>query len=115
MLPANAPVCDLFDQRKQRGFSRYPVFRLDSGQRRIVGFVNSKRVLYEPGLNPQRLVSDFLKPLLFVDSTLRLDAALRQMQRTGQRLAVVLGPDKRELGIVSLTDVLQTIFGEVRL
>ena len=115
MLPASAPVCDLFDQRKQHGFSRYPVFRLESGQRRIVGFVNSKRVLYEPGLNPQRSVSDFLKPLLFVDSTLRLDAALRQMQRTGQRLAVVLGPDKRELGIVSLTDVLQTIFGEVRL
>jgi CBS domain containing-hemolysin-like protein len=46
---------------------------------------------------------------------MRLDAAMRQMQRSGQRLAVVLGPEQQELGIVSLTDILQTIFGEVRL
>ena len=88
---------------------------MDAGQRRIVGFVNCKRVLYEPQIDTTRPVSEFLKPSLFLDGTVRLDAALRQMQRTGHRLAVVLGPENREVGIVSLTDILQTIFGEVRL
>ena len=33
----------------------------------------------------------------------------------GQRLAVVLGRNGQEVGIVSLSDILKTIFGEVRL
>jgi len=37
------------------------------------------------------------------------------MQRSGQRLGIVLGADKREIGIVSLQDILKVIFGEVRL
>jgi CBS domain containing-hemolysin-like protein len=37
------------------------------------------------------------------------------MQRTGQRLAIVLARDRSELGVVSLEDILKVIFGEVRL
>jgi CBS domain containing-hemolysin-like protein len=46
---------------------------------------------------------------------LRLEDALRRMQRAGQRLAVVLDSHQREVGIVSLQDILKTIFGEVSL
>ena len=52
---------------------------------------------------------------MFLAEDLRLDAALERMQRGGQRLAVVLGRDGREVGIVGLEDILRTIFGEVRL
>jgi CBS domain containing-hemolysin-like protein len=41
--------------------------------------------------------------------------ALRRMQRSGQRLAVVLGRDRREIGIVTLQDILKLVFGEVNL
>ena len=37
------------------------------------------------------------------------------MQRSGQRLALVLGPDKRERGLLTLEDILKTLFGEVKL
>jgi CBS domain containing-hemolysin-like protein len=37
------------------------------------------------------------------------------LQRSGQRLAIVLGRDRREIGILSLQDVLKFIFGEVSL
>jgi len=40
---------------------------------------------------------------------------LRRMQRSGQRLGIVLGRDQRELGIISLQDVLKFVFGEVSL
>jgi CBS domain containing-hemolysin-like protein len=52
---------------------------------------------------------------LYLDEDLRLEVALRRMQRSGQRLAVVLGRDQREIGIVSLQDILKLIFGEVSL
>jgi CBS domain containing-hemolysin-like protein len=37
------------------------------------------------------------------------------MQRSGQRLGIVLGRDRREMGVISLQDILKTIFGEVSL
>jgi CBS domain containing-hemolysin-like protein len=56
-----------------------------------------------------------LQPALYLEEEARLENVLRRMQRTGQRLAIVLSQDQRELGIVSLQDVLKAIFGEVRL
>ena len=44
-----------------------------------------------------------------------LRGALRRMQRSGQRLAIVLGRDGHEIGIISLQDVLKIIFGDVSL
>ena len=41
--------------------------------------------------------------------------ALQRLQRSGQRLAIVLSRERRELGILSLQDVLKVIFGEVSL
>jgi CBS domain containing-hemolysin-like protein len=35
------------------------------------------------------------------------------MQQTGWRQAVVLGPNNREIGIISLQDVFKVIFGDV--
>jgi CBS domain containing-hemolysin-like protein len=37
------------------------------------------------------------------------------MQRAGQRLAIVLTPDRREAGVVALEDILKLMFGEVKL
>jgi CBS domain containing-hemolysin-like protein len=37
------------------------------------------------------------------------------MQRSGQRLAIVLGRDRQETGIIGLHDIFKVIFGEVSL
>ena len=60
-------------------------------------------------------VNAHLQPALFLEEDLRLEVALRRMQRGGQRLAVVLGRDNVETGILSLEDILKIIFGEVKL
>jgi CBS domain containing-hemolysin-like protein len=52
---------------------------------------------------------------LFLEEDMRLEVALRRMQRSGQRLAIVLGRERREIGLLSLQDVLKVIFGEVSL
>ena len=66
-------------------------------------------------MDTNKPVGEYVKPALFLDEDLRLEVALRRLQRSGQRLAIVLGRDRREIGILSLQDVLKFIFGEVSL
>lgn len=56
-----------------------------------------------------------MQPALYLEDHVPLEAALKQFQRGGQRLAVVLDRSRREVGIVTLADILRFIFGEVTL
>ena len=46
---------------------------------------------------------------------IRLEVALRLMQRGGQRVAIVLSRDRTEIGIVAVKDILKVMFGEMNL
>ena len=100
---------------RERRVARLPVWQMREGRRRIAGHVSVNQLLFAKESNAERPVSDCLKPALFLDEDLRLELAMSRMQRGGQRLAIVLGRDGSEVGIVSLEDILKTIFGEVKL
>jgi len=72
-------------------------------------------LLFCDGLDWNQPASAHLTPAVFVNDDVRLDGALRLMQRGGQRLAIVLARDRTEAGIVSLADILKVMFGEVKL
>jgi putative hemolysin len=108
------PVSELLALSRERGFNRFPVWKKENERTRLVGVVNVRELLFAEKLDLTKTAGDYLKPVLFLDRDLRLEVALQQMQRTGQRLAIVLGPDRAELGVLSLQDILQVIFGEVR-
>ncbi len=112
---ARAPMSEVLSLCRDRRLTRLPVWEGQGDQRRIVGLVSLKELLYHPALDTGKAVLDYVKPALYLDENLRLEVALRRMQRSGQRLAIVLGRDKRELGIVSLQDILRVIFGDVSL
>jgi putative hemolysin len=99
----------------QTKLTRLPVWDNRDNQHRVVGLIHLDSLLYQPALNPGRLAGEYVKPALYLDEDLRLEVALRRMQRGGQRLAIVLARDRREIGILSLQDVLKVIFGEVSL
>jgi putative hemolysin len=109
------PMEEVLKLSQERKLSRLPVWRLEGNRRRIVGILNLRTALYQSELDPTKTAGDYVKPALYMDEDMRLEAALKQMQRSGQRLGIVLGRDQRELGIVSLQDILKVIFGEVRL
>jgi putative hemolysin len=108
-------VADALKLCRERGLSRLPVWRADLKAARIAGLFNLKSLLYRADLDPAKKVSDYVKPATFVDSDMRLHEAMRHLQRAGQRLAIVLSRDGREIGVVSLQDVLKAMFGEVKL
>lgn len=108
------PLREALALARERGLSRLPVWDERVGQRRIVGLVSLNALLYQPKLDDAKPVAEFVKPALYLAEDERLEVALRRMQRGGQRLAVVLGRDQHETGILTLEDILKVIFGEVR-
>ncbi len=114
-IDGDATVADAMKVFRESGLTRLPVWQQTDSGPRIAGLVNAESLMFAPELEATRKVAELITPGLFLAEDLRLDAALERMQRGGQRLAVVLGRDGREVGIVGLEDILKTIFGEVRL
>ena len=100
---------------RERKLTRLPVWEDRDGRKRIIGLIALNTLLYQPEIEPSKPVGEYVKPALYLDEDMRLEVALRRMQRSGQRLAIVLGRERREIGILSLQDVLKVIFGEVSL
>jgi CBS domain containing-hemolysin-like protein len=111
----NTPMSRVLELCREHELTRLPVFDTEGGQRRIVGLVSLRSVLYSLDFDEKRLARDYVTPAVYLDAGLRLDEALRRMQRAGQRLAIVLGADRREAGILSVQDILNVMFGEVQL
>lgn len=114
-IALEATVADALSLFRASRLTRLPVWQLRGGTRRIAGLVTAESLIFNEPSAPTRTVAEVLVPALFLEEDLRLDVALERLQRGGQRLAVVLGRDGQEIGIVSLADMLKTIFGEVKL
>ena len=115
VMTAQTPVSAALALCRERKLTRLPVWETRDGQQRIVGLLALNTLLYEPALDTNKPVGEYIKPALYLDEDLRLEVALRRLQRSGQRLAIVLGRDRHEIGILSLQDVLKFVFGEVSL
>jgi putative hemolysin len=113
-VQAQEPVSRALDLCRERKLSRLPVVDRREGEQRVIGLVGLNALLFGD-VSRDRPLGEQVKPALFLEEDLRLELALRRMQRSGQRLGIVLARDQREIGIISLEDILKVIFGEVRL
>ena len=112
---SSSPLNEALALCRERKLTRLPVWETRENQQRVIGLLSVNTVLFQGQAADARKVADYLKPALYLDEDMRLEVALRRMQKSGQRLAIVLGRDKRESGILSLQDVLNVIFGQVSL
>jgi putative hemolysin len=111
----DTPIGDVLKLAREKNVSRLPVWEMRDGRRRIAGLVGINTLLFNPTLDLQSPASMHMTPALFMEEAVRLEIALRRMQRAGQRLAIVLAHDGGEAGIVTLEDILKLMFGEVKL
>jgi CBS domain containing-hemolysin-like protein len=114
-VTAQTPLKEVLGLSRERQVTRVPVWDKRENRERIIGLVVLNSLLYRADLDPSRLAGAYVQPALYLEEDTRLEVALRRMQRSGQRLAIVLGRDGRESGILSLEDVLNVIFGAVKL
>jgi len=114
-VETQTPVGQALVLARERKFSRLPVWETRAGQRRIAGLLILGSLLFRDDLDLQKPAAAHMTPALFLDEDTRLEVALRRMQRAGERLAIVLGRDRHESGVVTLEDILKVMFGEVKL
>lgn len=114
-VEVGTPMKQVMELFRQRQFTRMPVCESRTGRARVAGVLSLRRLLFQADVDERKLAADYLQPALYLDEELRLEDALRAMQRSGQRLGIVLSRERRELGVVCLEDIVKAIFGEVSL
>lgn len=114
-VEAKTPLRDAIRLARENGLSRLPVWEVRDQQRRVAGMLDVGPLLYRDSLELEKPAAALMIPAVFVNEGVRLEVALRLMQRAGQRVAIVLSREHQEVGIVALKDILQVMFGEMKL
>jgi putative hemolysin len=114
-VEAQTPLREAIVLARKNNYSRLPVWEIRDGQRRVGGMLDVGPLLYRQALDVDKPASGFMIPAVFVNEGIRLEVALRLMQRAGQRVAIVLSRDRTEIGIVAVKDILMVMFGEMKL
>ena len=95
------------------GFSRIPVIGENVDD--VLGVVYLKdmvkRALNSEDSGP--LITELMRPAVFVPESKNVDALLREMQRDHNHLAVVIDEYGGAAGIVTIEDILEEIVGEI--
>lgn len=92
---------------RQVGHSRIPVY--EGNFDNIVGVVYTKDLIAKDG----NKLSDYIRPVLVVPETKKIDDLMRQMQSARSHLAVAVDEYGITSGIVTLEDLIEEIVGEI--
>ena len=109
---ADSPISSVVDLCRNHRIARVPIWKFVGGQRKVVGVVTMKTSLYREDYNDSKPAGEYMQPALFLPADLKLEAALKRMQRSGQWLAIVTSESQKEAGIVSLQDILKVVFSD---
>ena len=100
------------DQARREKHTRYPVY--DPKTDDLVGVINIKRLaLMDEQEADQVQESDLLKEILRVPAGRRIDVVLKEMRRRHLHIAAVVGESGKAIGILTMEDIIEEIFGEI--
>ncbi|HOE16880.1 MAG TPA: hemolysin family protein [Syntrophorhabdaceae bacterium] len=92
-------------------FSRYPVYRENLDK--VIGIVFQKDIAKQIWLQSPFSLEKLLKKPYFVPETMGISVLLKEMQKRRQHLAIVVDEYGTTVGIVTLEDIMEEIFGEI--
>lgn len=111
-LPAEQRLLDLKDSILNSQYSRIAVYKGDV--LKIVGIVQQRVLLREIAKdNYEAKVEDFMTRPIFVNENEKADDLLSKFQAYHQHLFIVHDKKSNNIGIVSMEDVLEELFGEI--
>ena len=112
-LSYELPIARLVREVASRGYSRVPIYH----QRRdnIVGILHAKDlVIQSTGLHAPRRLTDMLKEPLFVPPTTPVELMFRIFKQRKTHMALVVNEYGKLVGLVTMEDLLEELFGEIR-
>jgi putative hemolysin len=124
-LPYEMPLGRMVEAISEQHYSRVPIYRggrLDgkaraAGKRaplEVVGIIHAKDlVTYASRGLEGHTVQDLLHPPFFVPRTTTCDRLFREFQRRKTHIALVVDEYGRLLGVVTMEDLLEELFGEI--
>lgn len=99
---------DLLMKAEESGYSRFPI-RSESGE--FLGLVNILDVVYEE--DKKIPLTQFIRPLEYVNANMDIDNALFSLQSKKQTLALVKDPQDNPIGFFTMEDLLEELVGEI--
>ncbi|MDH7506557.1 MAG: hemolysin family protein [Candidatus Thermoplasmatota archaeon] len=108
-IQEDEPIKSLIEKSLKHGFSRFPVYKNDYDD--IIGMVHIKDTLLFKDENLP--VKNIIRPILKVDYRMKADDVLREMKKSKTHLAILQNKEGKTLGLVSMEDLIEEIFGEI--
>jgi magnesium and cobalt exporter, CNNM family len=94
-------------------YSRIPVFETSIDD--VIGFVHVRDVFeLDPEQRKNRIVRDLIRPIRLVPETKLVSELLREMQRDGVHMAIVIDEYGNTAGLCTMEDLVEEILGEIR-
>ncbi len=108
-LQENDTAEELINKAVKTGHSRFPVYR--ENKEDIVGMVLVKDALLKDKNMP---VKEIMREILKIPPKMKVDDVLREMQKRREHMAVIQSKEGKIIGLVTLEDLIEEIFGEIR-
>ena len=96
---------------RNTNYSRLPV-KADNSDR-VVGILRTRTYLIEYKRNPNVRLRSVITPPYRVRKSAKIDELLNDMREHKVQIAMVLGDDKKVVGLVTIEDILEELVGEI--
>ena len=112
-LSYNLPLARVIEEVQKSQYSRIPIYEHDRNQ--VIGILLAKDLVrVARGLGTERRgLREMLRAPLFVPRSTKCEALLRDFQKRKTHLALVVDEYGHTLGLVTLEDLLEELFGEI--
>jgi len=110
-LDADTSLSEAIKRVKDRGYTRVPLIERSSFS--VVGILHARDLLRHQK-NERMSVMDVMRPVKFVPETRKIRSLLGEFISEKEHMAVTVDEHGSFEGIVTLEDILEEIFGEIR-
>ena len=108
-LQENNTLEELINKSIKTGHSRFPIYM--GNKEEIAGMVHVKDALLKDKNMP---VKEIMREIIKISPKMKVDDVLRKMQRMKMHMAVIQSKEGKIIGLVTMEDLIEEIFGEIR-
>ena len=109
-LDKNTTPAQAVEFAKKTGFSRLPVYEHSIDN--IIGILYVKDLLTQI-ISETGTIDEIKRPVYFVPEVKKLSFLLEELRKKGSHIAIVVDEFGQTAGLVTLEDILESIFGEI--
>jgi len=108
-LQENNTLEELINKSIKTGHSRFPIYR--ENKEDVEGMVHVKDALLK---DKNMQVKEIMREIIKIPPKMKVDDVLRKMQRMKMHMAVIQSKEGKIIGLVTMEDLIEEIFGEIR-